>query len=72
MTNTAYALISTLDLLSDWVSWGADSGLVVYLDYPHQVISMTQDKRNLTVVTDQDVFTIPRGDKTTKMWKVLL
>lgn len=72
MTDTMYATISTTDLIDNWISYGLVSGLVVYLDIPHQVQAIDAPRKgDVIVTTDKDVFTIPRGNKSTKMWKIL-
>lgn len=69
MTN--YDFISTTDLLNRYNGLAWDDTLVVYLDVPHQIDTITQDKRDVIVSTDRDTFVIPRGDKPILMWRVL-
>lgn len=63
--------ISTADLTTRWNDYGMDTYLVVYLDKPHQVQSITQTRSDVVVTTDYDTFVIPRGDKQNLMWRIL-
>jgi hypothetical protein len=66
--DTVYTMINTVTLMG---MWNNTDSLIIYIDVPHQVKSITQDRRLVTVTTDLDVFTIMRSDKTTPIWRVL-
>jgi urease accessory protein UreE len=64
MAHTNY---TTRALLRRWADrLGHD--MVVYLDTPHRVISITARISDVVIVTDKDTFEIPTSDIDLLMW----
>lgn len=63
--------IDTTDLMTRWDDYGAGTSLVVYLEVPHRVQSITEDKKNVWITTDRDILCVPRHEKHLKKWRIL-